>query len=158
MELQGKVIFIAERRSGVSKTTGNPWMTQDYVIETHEQYPKKMMFNVFGEDKIKQFNIQMGEEINVFFDINAREYQGKYFNDIRAWRIDRVDPNNPMPAAPAAGGYQQAAPAAGYAPQPQQAYPQQPQQQGFPQQPQQQGFPQQQPTFAEGGDDENLPF
>ena len=73
MELQGKVIVVCEPRSGVSKSTGNAWMTQDYVIETHEQFPKRMMFNVFGEDKIKQFNIQMGEEINVFFDINARK-------------------------------------------------------------------------------------
>lgn len=100
MELQGKVIVIGEPRSGVSKTTGNPWMTQDYVIETHEQFPKRMMFNVFGEDKIKQFNIQMGEEINVFFDINAREYQGKYYNDIRAWRVDRVQPGQPVPNDP----------------------------------------------------------
>lgn len=75
-------------------------MTQDYVIETHEQFPKRMMFNVFGEDKIKQFNIQMGEEINVFFDINAREYQGKYYNDIRAWRVDRVQPGQPVPNDP----------------------------------------------------------
>ena len=89
MEIIGKVIMISEPRSGVSKTTGNPWMTQDYVIETQEQFPKKMMFNVFGEEKIKQFNIQAGEEIKVYFDINAREYQGKYYNDIRAWRIDR---------------------------------------------------------------------
>lgn len=102
MELQGKVIVVCEPRSGVSKSTGNAWMTQDYVIETHEQFPKRMMFNVFGEDKIKQFNIQMGEEINVFFDINAREYQGKYYNDIRAWRIDRVQPGQPAPADNAA--------------------------------------------------------
>ena len=73
MELQGRVIYISEPRSGISKSTGNPWMTQDYVIETHEQFPKRMMFNVFGEDKIKQYNIQLGDEINVFFDINARE-------------------------------------------------------------------------------------
>lgn len=89
MELAGKVIAVLEARGGVSKTTGNSWKTQDYVIETHEQFPRRMVFNVFGEDKINQFNIQMGEEINVFFDINAREYQGRWFNDIRAWRIDR---------------------------------------------------------------------
>lgn len=161
MELQGKVIFISEPRQGVSKSTGNPWMTQDYVIETHEQYPKRMMFNVFGEDKIKQFNIQLGEELNVFFDINCREYQGKYFNDIRAWRVDRVDPNNPAPASiPASGSIAGPAPAPGYAPQaPQQPFPpQQPAQpaQGYAQQapfqaPQNPGFPPQ-------SDDENLPF
>ncbi len=103
MELAGKVIAILEARSGVSKTTGNPWKMQDYVIETHEQFPRRMVFNVFGEDKINTFNIQMGEELNVSFDINAREYQGRWFNDIRAWRIDRVQPDAagqaPAPAA-----------------------------------------------------------
>ena len=88
MELAGKV---------------NPWKMQDYVIETHEQYPRKMAFTVFGEDKINQFNIQMGEEINVFFDINGREYNGRWYNDIRAWRVDRVVPGQqPNPADPAA--------------------------------------------------------
>ena len=102
MELQGKVIAVLEARSGVSKATGNTWMTQDYVVETHEQYPRRMVFNVFGEDKIKQFNIQQGEEINVVFDINAREWQGKWFNDIRAWRVDRVQPGQAQ-GAPDAG-------------------------------------------------------
>lgn len=103
MELAGKVIAVLEARGGVSKTTGNPWKMQDYVIETHEQFPRKMAFTVFGEDKINQFNIQMGEEINVFFDINGREYNGRWYNDIRAWRIDRVVPGQePNPANPAA--------------------------------------------------------
>ena len=100
MELAGKVIAILEPKGGVSKATGNPWKTQDYVIETHEQFPRRMVFNVFGEDKINQFNIQLNEEINVFFDINAREYQGRWFNDIRAWRIDRnVGDQSAAPAA-----------------------------------------------------------
>ena len=104
MELQGKVIVVCEPRSGVSKSTGNAWMTQDYVIETHEQFPKRMMFNVFGEDKIKQFNIQMGEELTVSFDIDARQWQDRWFNSIRAWKVDRVgaQPAGPQPA-PEAG-------------------------------------------------------
>ena len=57
MELAGKVIAILQPRDGVSKNTGNKWMVQSYVIETHDQYPKRMVFEVFGEDKIKQFNI-----------------------------------------------------------------------------------------------------
>lgn len=109
MELAGKVIAVLEARSGLAKTTGNPWMIQDYVIETHEQFPRRMAFNVFGEEKIKQFNIQLGEEINVFFDINAREYQGRWYNDIRAWRVDRVTPGEVpapgvMPGAQAFAG------------------------------------------------------
>ena len=108
MELSGKVIAVLEPRGGVSKT-GNPWKVQEYVIETHDQYPRKMCFDVFGEDKINQFNIQIGEEITVSFDIDAREWQGRWFNSIRAWKVDRVaaqDPQGPadlppFPPAPA---------------------------------------------------------
>lgn len=97
MELAGKIIAVLEPREGISKNTGNKWMVQTYVIETHDQYPKKMAFEVFGEDKIKQFNIQMGEELNVAFDIDARQWQDKWFNQIRAWKIDRVNAENPIP-------------------------------------------------------------
>ena len=82
MELSGKVIAVLEPRGGVSKT-GNAWKVQEYVIETHDQYPRKMCFDVFGEDKINQFNIQVGEELTVHFDIDAREWQGRWFNSIR---------------------------------------------------------------------------
>lgn len=100
MEIQGKIINVSPVRSGVSKATGNAWMTQDYVIETHDQYPRKCCFNVFGEDKIKQFNIQPGEELLVSFDIDAHEYNGRWFNNIRAWRVERVDPNAAQAGAP----------------------------------------------------------
>ena len=143
MELQGRVIYISEPRSGISKSTGNPWMTQDYVIETHEQFPKRMMFNVFGEEKIKMFNIQMGDEVNVFFDINCREYQGKYYNDIRAWKVEKVDPNQPAASVTPAGAVDSA---------------QQPPQ-GFQQQPVQGGIQQpQSPVFNQTEAEEDLPF
>ena len=100
MELSGKIIVIGEKRGGVAKATGNPWSVQTYVLETHEQYPRKMAFEVFGEDKIAQFNIQAGEEVTVSFDIDAREYQGRWYNSIRAWKIDRPQPEvaSPVPA------------------------------------------------------------
>ena len=100
MELAGKVIAVLEPRGGVSKA-GNEWKVQEYVIETHDQYPKKMCFDVFGADKIAQFNIQAGEELNVFFDVDAREWNGRWFNSIRAWKVERVDAQNPVaPEAP----------------------------------------------------------
>ena len=55
-----------------------------------DQYPRKMCFDVFGEDKINQFNIQVGEELTVHFDIDAREWQGRWFNSIRAWKVERA--------------------------------------------------------------------
>ena len=97
MELSGKVIAVLEARSGVSKT-GNPWKVQEYVIETHDQYPRRMCFDVFGEDKINQFNIQPGEELNVSFDIDAREWQGRWFNSIRAWKVECAATQQPAPA------------------------------------------------------------
>lgn len=88
MEITGKIIAVLPERGGTSKT-GNEWKMQEYVIETHEQYPKKVCFNVFGSDKIAQFNIQAGDEMTVSFDINAREYNGRWYNDIRAWKVER---------------------------------------------------------------------
>lgn len=101
MEIQGKIIAVLEPRSGTSSHTGNTWKSQEYVIETHDQYPKKCCFRVFGEDKINQFNIQQGEELTVSVDINAREYKGRWFNDVNAWRVDRSSPQqDAAPASP----------------------------------------------------------
>ena len=97
MELSGKIIAVLPAREGVSRT-GNPWKTQEYVLETHDQYPRKMCFDVFGEDKINQFNIQVGEELTVSFDIDAREWQGRWFNSIRAWKVERAGAQQPAPA------------------------------------------------------------
>ena len=91
MELQGKVIAVLPEKSGVSAR--GEWKAQSFVIETHEQYPKKLCFDVLGADRLAQFNIQSGEEILVSFDLDAHEYNGRWFNSVRAWNIQRVDPN-----------------------------------------------------------------
>ena len=62
MELQGKIIVAMDPRSGVSKTSGNEWKSQSFVLETHDQYPRKMVFDVFGADRIVQLRIQRGCE------------------------------------------------------------------------------------------------
>lgn len=115
MEFTGKIIAVLEPRGGVSARTGNPWKTQDYVIEeTVGQFPKRMAFNVFGEENINRFNIQQGQELTVSFDINAREYQGRWYNDIRVWNVQPA-----VAQAPAMASAQPAAaPAAQPAPQP----------------------------------------
>ena len=89
MELTGKIIAVMEPRGGVSARTGNTWKTQEYVLEIPGQYPKRCLFNVFGEDRINQFNIQNGDELTIQFDIDAREYNGRWFNDIRAYNVIR---------------------------------------------------------------------
>ena len=95
MELTGKIIAVLAAQSGVSARTGNNWMSQDYVIEVPGQYPRKCLFRIFGEDRIKQFNIQQGEDLTVQFDIDAHEFNGRWFNDIRAYNVIR----GPQPAA-----------------------------------------------------------
>ena len=90
MEITGKIIAVLEARGGTSARTGSPWKMQEYVLETiNEQYPRRICFNVFGEDKIASMNIQQNEIMTVYFDFNAREYQGRWYNDIRAWKVDR---------------------------------------------------------------------
>ena len=103
MEFTGKIIAILPQRGGVSKS-GNEWKVQEYVIEDHGQYPRRMCFDVFGTDKIEQFNIQMGEELTVSFDIDARQWQDRWFNSIRAWKVERAGNGQgvPPPPAPAA--------------------------------------------------------
>ena len=88
MEISGKIIAILQPKGGVSKA-GNEWKMQEYVLETHEQYPKKICFDVFGAEKIEQFKIQIGEELTVSFDVDARQWQDRWFNSIRAWNVNR---------------------------------------------------------------------
>ena len=102
MDLTGRIIAVLQAQSGVSARTGNSWMSQDYVIEVPGQYPKRCVFRVFGEDRIKQFNIQMNEDITVQFDIDAHEYQGRWFNDVRAYNVIRGQVA-PIGAAPVPG-------------------------------------------------------
>jgi hypothetical protein len=107
MELTGRIIAVLPPSSGVSARTGNNWMSQDYVIEVPGQYPRKCLFRIFGEDRIKQFNIQQGEDLTVQFDIDAHEFNGRWFNDVRAYNIIR---GQVAPVAGAPVGAPQASP------------------------------------------------
>ena len=93
MDIIGKAIAALPVKSGVSQRTGEQWQSREYVIETQEQYPKKICFEVFGIDKLKEFNIRNNDLIKVHFDITAREYNGKWYNSIRAWKVEHVNPD-----------------------------------------------------------------
>lgn len=95
-EITGKIIAVLPTKSGTS-ARGTQWSSQTAVIETHEQYPKRVAFDVLG-DKIAEFNLHVGEEVTVSFDINAREYNGKWFNSVNAWNVVRQQ-------YPSQGGY-----------------------------------------------------
>lgn len=91
MELEGKIIKALPEHGGTSQRTGNAWKSQEFVIETHEQYPRKCCFRVFGIERLAQFAIKEGEELRVSVDIDAHEYNGRWFNDISAWKVERID-------------------------------------------------------------------
>ena len=113
MEATGKIIAEFNERGGISNRTGSEWKAKSYVLEVPGDYPRKLVFDVFGVDRLQAFNIQIGELLTVHFDIDAHEYNGRWFNDVRAFRVDRGQAA-PAPATP------EAAPAA-QAPQAQQA-------------------------------------
>lgn len=105
MELTGKVIAVLPAKSGVSAKSGKEWTSQEYVIEVPGQYPKHLCFTVFGEQRIQDFAIQQDETITVSFDIDASEYQGKWYNKITAFNVGRniaAGVSAPQMARPAA--------------------------------------------------------
>ena len=101
MEIIGKAIAALPVKSGVSQRSGEQWQSREYVIETQEQYPKKICFEVFGTDKLKEFNIRNNDLIKVHFDITAREYNGKWYNSIRAWKVEHVNQDGSVAGATA---------------------------------------------------------
>ncbi len=110
MEITGRIIQVLPEVGGTSKA-GNEWKKQEYILETQDAYPKKICFQIFGADRIKEAAIQAGETLTVSFDIESREYQGRWFTNINAWKVDRgasagqpispmdVTPNNVVPSA-----------------------------------------------------------
>ena len=133
IEVIGKIIKVYDPKSGISKRNGSEWKSQEFVIEEqggNSSFPRMCDFTVFGADRLDQFKINLGETVHVWLDINAHAWEDRYFNDVRAYRVEHVDPNSvgmpnggyaqPMPGAPMAGGAPIAnpAPTAGSAPAP----------------------------------------
>lgn len=90
MEIKGRIIHVLPLQEGVSKA-GNPWKKQEYVLETEEQYPRKVCFNLFG-DKVDQYPAAIGEDVVVSFDLESREFNGRWYTDVRAWKIEKSAP------------------------------------------------------------------
>lgn len=115
MEVVGKIIQVLPAQEGVGRN-GNPWKVQPYVLETLDQYPRKVHFEVFGEDRIKQNPCDIDQLVTVSFDIESREFNGRWYTSIRAWKIQQGDTTQaaavqPTPA-PVAAAPAQPAPAA----------------------------------------------
>lgn len=113
IEVEGVIIKEYAAKEGVSNRTGNAWKSQEFVIQTKDQYPRTCVFRVFGADKLEQFNIHQGDNVRVWLDINARPWQDRYFNDISAFRVDHIDAAASAAPAAASAPVAGAAPAAG---------------------------------------------
>lgn len=99
MEISGKIIQVLPLQTGVAKNSGNPWQSQSYVLETQEQFPKRVCFEVFGEQRIKDNPCQLDDIVTVSFDIESREFNGRWYTSIRAWRIQQGVVDGTAPAA-----------------------------------------------------------
>ncbi|NGP89394.1 DUF3127 domain-containing protein [Fodinibius halophilus] len=97
LQVKGKVTQILEAQSGEGKN--GPWKKQDFILETQGKYGKKICITHWG-DKIDQFNVQEGEELTVFIDIQSREYKGNWYTDVKAWKVERGEEGAPSQEAP----------------------------------------------------------
>jgi len=107
MEIVVKVIHVLPEQSGTSKT-GNQWRLKTFIGETQERYPKKICFELFGDNLINNNPVDFDDTVTVSFDIESQEYNGRWYTKIRAWKIVQGDatqapsptPTAPSPAAP----------------------------------------------------------
>src|SRR5882672_8466155 len=86
MELKGKVLQILPAQTGMGKK--GQWKKQEFIVETQAQYPKKVCLSIWG-DKIDQFNLVAGEMVNVSVDLESREYNGRWYTEARAWKLEK---------------------------------------------------------------------
>lgn len=96
MEIQGKIIAKLPLVTGQGKN--GEWRLQEYVLETTEQYPKKVCFGLFG-DRIDKNLVDIDDFVTVSFDIESREWNGKWFTSIRAWKIEKANQEQTTPPA-----------------------------------------------------------
>ena len=89
MEIAGKIKTVLPLQSGQSKT-GNPWKKQQFILETSgSQYPKSVCIMLWG-DSIDKFAVQQGEDVVASIDIESREFNGRWYTDVKAWKIQKT--------------------------------------------------------------------
>jgi hypothetical protein len=99
LELIGKIIKKLSVQSGTSAR--GDWSKQEFIIETQENFPKKICMNVWGPEKVEELSkFKDGENVKVSVNIESREFNNRWYTDVRAWKIDRFDDgsNSSQPA------------------------------------------------------------
>jgi hypothetical protein len=94
LRVTGKLIQINEIQSGVSKA-GKEWKKQSFVIETQDQFPKKIAFDLFGDKLSLLDGIGQGQQLEVSFNLESREYNGRWFHNVNAWKVQPIQNNQP---------------------------------------------------------------
>ncbi|MCG7856749.1 DUF3127 domain-containing protein [Flavihumibacter sediminis] len=84
MDLNGKIIQLLGTQTGQGKN--GPWKKQEFILETGDAYPKKVCIAVWG-DKIDMSQFRIGDPVQVSFDVESREYNGKWYTDVKAWKV-----------------------------------------------------------------------
>lgn len=93
LAVKGRIQQILNPESGVSRA-GKEWNKQEFVIETEDQYPKKICFTLFGEKTSLINGLSNGQEVEVSFNVESREFNGRWFHNINAWKIEKATDNN----------------------------------------------------------------
>lgn len=88
MEIKGKVVKVLQKQTGEGKN--GTWVKRSFIIETEGQYPKKVQISSFG-DKLNVELIKEGNYLNVSIELESREYNGRWYTDVRAWKIELLD-------------------------------------------------------------------
>ena len=103
MQFVGTLVQKISEKSGVS--AHGPWKSAEYLLATVENEPKKMVVKVMngGLERIATWDRFIGKNVVIEFEIEAKEYNGKYFNNINAWKISGTDPEPPKDEAPSFG-------------------------------------------------------
>lgn len=98
--IRGQVIFVGPVEQGIGKNSGKEWKKQVCAIQTDGQYPKKVAFSIMG-DRIAQASIQMGHTIEIDVDAQSREYNGRWYTELTAYRINNLSLSAPAQVQPA---------------------------------------------------------
>lgn len=90
MQLTAKLIQILPLQTGSGKN--GEWKKQDIIVETDGQYPKKVCISVWG-DKINAKHLVVGNKLKIDFDVESREYNSRWYTDVKAWKVEAVGAN-----------------------------------------------------------------
>ena len=93
MEVQGKITKVLEKVTGTKKDGSGEWVKQSFVLETTEQYNNLYCFELFGDEKVDNFNKynKVGSDVKVDFNVSTNEWKGKYYTTLQAWKIFKAD-------------------------------------------------------------------